>query len=96
MNIQAKKIIKQGWYPINQTFDLDSLQEVRKHSKEWKTYFLQIEDDDVTKIVAKDDETAIAAFKERFNLNDSYYNIVEVVTTYRDVVDCVHLRSAHV
>ncbi|MDD5649446.1 MAG: hypothetical protein PHF86_03365 [Candidatus Nanoarchaeia archaeon] len=83
-------IKKQGWYPGNQTLGAGGWQAVNKFASNWKTYLLEISNNEEgvepMKVVAKDGETALIAFAKCMDLAKcAPYRIVEKITIYKTI-----------
>ena len=92
---EVKRIVRQGWYRKSQTFGEGGWGHFFLLADNWKQYRLEavgqhdpdckeIYWDVVETIVAKDDETAVQAFKSLYHLDMfEMWDIREVVTEYR-------------
>jgi len=88
---EVEKIIKQGWYSQSQTFGEGGWGEFHNQAGyDWKVYILygqnevQKYSEEVEKIVALDDSTAMKAFESLYHLDMFvYWEIQEKITEFR-------------
>ena len=83
-------IKKNGWYPQSQTLGEGGWSEIHwaiPDIEHWKRYMLFIENnlEPALEIKAKDDKTALSAFKSQFCLEAVAYQIVEKIVQLRTV-----------
>jgi hypothetical protein len=92
---EVEKILERGWYTKSQTLGHGGWAAVNQVAhNNWRNYRILLSKDVEMPIVAKDDETAINAFKILFDLSRAEYKIVEEIITYKDVAGCVSLVPA--
>lgn len=77
----VEQIMKAGYYATGISLDLNTVVALNKFVADWHTYILKIDNDKTFSIVAKDDWTAIEAFKSSHDLDKCEYEIIKEVIT---------------
>lgn len=84
-----RAIFQNGYYETHQTLGVGGWPVVYQFASDWKTYVLHAvgnthnEFEDT--IIAKDDQTAIKAFSDKYYLENCTFSICEKTTTYREI-----------
>ena len=89
--IQIEQMIKQGWYRKSQTLGEGGWGQFYAHAGyNWKVYVLYGQNEnqnyceEIEKIVARDDETAMSAFSSLYHLEMfEYWEVQEKIVEFR-------------
>lgn len=92
MNADIKRKIEQikkdGFYTSGLSLGAGGIPVLKKIAADWKTYTLKMNEECCT-LVAKDEWTAIEAFKKLYDLEKCEYEILEKVITYRCIAGSI-------
>ena len=83
--MEVNRILQQGYYREGQGLGEGGWSKI---PTDWKAYLLVSLYEVIEQITAKDDETAVKAFKSLYHLDKyEWYEIVEKIVTYRTITE---------
>lgn len=78
---KIEQIKKAGYYVTGLSLSLEDVAALSKFATDWHSYILKIDNKEEYDVTAKDEWTAIEAFKSLYDLNKCEYEIFVVTLT---------------